>query len=337
MHYNPKWGYYMPVAEYSETKMALGGPVTIGIVTNMVSREIESLFVRLWKRVFIFEQHFSRFLPMSEVSILNRRAGLRTPITPEFKDLLRAALQMSAATNGVYNPFILPALQRAGYIQSAAPSYEHDPQEDYSTRQIVPANQLKISEDSALIPYGTAIDMGGCGKGYLADELGAALRNEDIRGYWISMSGDIATYGTDQCGSPITIDTQSARAQNGECQIIECPTEHFGVATSGTFRRKNQQHTGKWHHIIDPRTGHPAVTDIRLATICAATALEADVLASCAIILGSEAAPDFLKERGVDDALLQCQTKTGRYFEVRFGPHINTNHKSLQKVGATHA
>lgn len=324
----------MPIAEYSETKMALGGPVTVGIVANMTSREKIALFARVWKRVYLFEQHFSRFLPMSEVSNLNRRAGLRTPITPEFNDLLCAALKMSVNTNNLYNPFILPALQRAGYIQSAAPGYEGDPQEDYSTRQVVTADQLQLNGDSAIIPYGTAIDMGGCGKGYLADQLGATLRTVGVDGYWLSVSGDVATYGTDQYGNPISVDIQNSHTKHN--RIIECPTDHFAIATSGTFQRKNQQNTGRWHHIIDPCTGHPATTDIRLATVCAKTALEADVLASCAIILGSRNAPDFLKERGVEDALLQCQTETGRYFEVEFGSRINANYEPLEKIGADH-
>jgi thiamine biosynthesis lipoprotein len=41
------------------------------------------------------------------------------------------------------------------------------------------------------------------------------------------------------------------------------------------------------HHLIDPRTGRPAVTDVVQATVVAGSALRAESLAKAAIIAGS--------------------------------------------------
>jgi len=59
------------------------------------------------------------------------------------------------------------------------------------------------------------------------------------------------------------------------------------------------------HHIIDPKTGKPAKTDLKLATVCASSAVYADVLASCAIIVGSKAAPTMLETRAIKSWILQ--------------------------------
>ena len=59
------------------------------------------------------------------------------------------------------------------------------------------------------------------------------------------------------------------------------------VATSGRDYRRWQV-GGVWqHHILDPRTGRPAETDILSATVVAPDAYRAEVGAKTAFILGS--------------------------------------------------
>ena len=334
MYDNPERGNDMYIRELSQTKLALGGNITLSIVTGMKPDEVNRLFKRLWQQVYLFERRFSRFLPMSELSTFNRSTGLQTPTTPEFRDLLKDAKRLGVETDGIYNSFILPALQRAGYTKSAASGYERDKQTDYTNRRVVGIDHLIIDDNWAQIPYGTALDMGGCGKGYLADQLGQILKNQSIQGYWLSLGGDVVTMGLDKFNNHIRLDIQNANNLSSTTDwIINCPAEHFATATSGTFKRKNQNEKKEWHHIIDPITLEPAVTDIRLATVCADTAVRADVLASCAVILGSKKAPAFLKSHGVKAALLQCVDENGVAFEKVFGKIIKeVNSKSYTEV-----
>ena len=312
--------------EISQTKTALGGDVTLSIATDMTDGDVSKLFDYLWQTVYIFERRFSRFLPMSELSIFNRSTGLKTSITSDFKDLLVSAKQIGLESNGLYNPFILPAVQKAGYKKSAVLGYEHDAQIDYTNRRVVDISRLNIADNWAQIPYGTAIDIGGCGKGYLADQLSQILAKQSVQGYWLSIGGDIATMGLDKFGRHIKVDIQNAgNLTNITDWIIDCPTKNFSVATSGTFRRVGQNGDKDWHHIINPTTLEPAITDIRLATVCADSAIKADVLASCAVILGSKKAPAFLKKRGVKSAILQCIDENGVAFEKVFGSNIKKN------------
>lgn len=323
----------MRLNELVQTNQALGGEVTLSVVTSASSEALSLMFEKLWRQVYIFERQFSRFLPMSELSVFNRAAGLKTQISPEFKKLLTSAKTLGIKTGGLYNPFILPALQRAGYRQSATLGYENDVQEDHSFKQVVTVEHLVIGDTWASIPYGTAIDMGGCGKGYLADQLGQTLRDQaGVEGYWLSLGGDISTWGCDALGKNIMLGIQDAEDLDSNTDwIINCPRKHAGVATSGTFRRQNQNNDKAWHHIIDPISLSPAVTDIRLATVCADSAIEADVLASCAIILGSEKAPAFLKKYGAKAVLLQCTNNVGENFDIQFGSMIKKSSLPLTK------
>jgi thiamine biosynthesis lipoprotein len=59
------------------------------------------------------------------------------------------------------------------------------------------------------------------------------------------------------------------------------------VATSGTDYRRWKK-DGAWqHHIIDPRTGHPATSDVLSATVVAPSVVDAEVAAKTVLISGS--------------------------------------------------
>lgn len=303
------------LTKHFETKPALGGDATITLVGDS-KLDFINLFSHLWQDVFLFERRFSRFLPGSELSAFNRRAGVKQYVSPEFKELLEASIRMSKLSDGVYNPFILPALQRAGYKNSAMPGYENDLVDDHSNKRVVEASKLQLKDNMASIPYGTAIDMGGCGKGYLADKLADKLDHENLVGYWISLSGDMVVAGLDEKRKSWQVNIQSANSATKTLKnTVKNNGKRLGITTSGTFRRHNQQGSKKkWHHLIDPRTGKPAETDILLVTIVDKSCLHADVYASCAAVVGSKRAKDYLIKRGVEAACIQTTNRTSKLF-----------------------
>ena len=68
-----------------------------------------------------------------------------------------------------------------------------------------------------------------------------------------------------------------------------------GVATSATDRRRWMQGDQLRHHIIDPRSGLPTVTDVVSATVVAPTAVEAETAAKAVLIRGSVDGLDWLE------------------------------------------
>ena len=76
------------------------------------------------------------------------------------------------------------------------------------------------------------------------------------------------------------------------------PPGLFGLATSGTSVHRWGGDSEGRHHLIDPRTGLPAATDVVQATVLAGTAREAEALAKSAVILGTAAGLHFLDRAG---------------------------------------
>ncbi len=292
----------------------------MSLVSSASPEQVAQLYQALWRDIFIFERRFSRFLPGSELSLLNRNAGAKHGVSPEFRLLLVAARDSAQQSGGLYNPFILPALQAAGYRHSRVPGHEHDTVDDHSHKVIATIDQLEIGDDWVRIPYGTALDLGGCGKGYLATQLQRSLPDY-ITGYWLSLGGDIAVGGHDAHGEPWAVGVQNADPQATDVGTLVV-TEPCGIATSGTTVHKGKTAGKTWHHLVDPRTNAPAKTDVELATVCDPSPLRADVLASCAIILGSERGIQFLQEQNVRAAVLQCAPHRGRPRVLYFGSGI---------------
>lgn len=320
---------------YFQTNIALGSSITLTIVADQqADKKINQLFAELWRAIFVFEKQFSRFLPNSELSQFNQKAGTQQPVTPEFHALLKEAKRLSEATAGLFNPFILPALQRAGYKKSVVPGYEEDFQHDYSKLHVAEPKDLKIGDSWASIPYGTAIDVGGCGKGYLADQLAKKAKQEEVRGYWFSLGGDVVGAGHDEHGRPFTVEIRDSPDESAPARWEVRPAgKEFTVATSGTNIRKGVHEGKAWHHILDPRTQLPAETDLTTVSIYGISGVEADVLASSAIILGSKKAGGLLKEfPSVKGYILQGWDSHDKRIEVKHGRAISL--KQLISAGA---
>jgi thiamine biosynthesis lipoprotein len=74
----------------------------------------------------------------------------------------------------------------------------------------------------------------------------------------------------------------------------------IGAATSGTGGRRWGE---RLHHLIDPRTGLPANTDLTEVSVLASTGAEAEVLAKTALLLGRDAGGRYLDERSLGSYL----------------------------------
>src|SRR5579883_1666675 len=125
---------------YYQSRVALGSMAELALVSDADEAVLDEYFRQLWLALLKFERRCSRFLPASELSQFNRSAGLKQPVSVQFRTVMLAAQEMAAATEGLYNPFILPALQRAGYVHSMVSDHTHDPVDDFSDRSVPSAD-----------------------------------------------------------------------------------------------------------------------------------------------------------------------------------------------------
>src|SRR5882757_10538330 len=97
-----------------QTKVALGSDALLTLIVGD-NEGAAAIFTELWQEIHLFEATFSRFQSDSELTYVNQGAGERTEASLEFLALARATKRMAEQTGGLYNPFVLPKLQAAGY------------------------------------------------------------------------------------------------------------------------------------------------------------------------------------------------------------------------------
>jgi thiamine biosynthesis lipoprotein len=239
-----------------------------------------------------WEQHLSRFRADSELMRLNRAAGAPVPVSETLWQTLDAALGAARLSDGLVSPALLDSLVAAGYDRSfesiAEPNGAVAPPDHLGDHPAeLPADWRAIRVDplrrSVHLPYGLRLDLGGTTKGWAADRTVRRLRS--IGPTLIDAGGDIAVSRPQADGSPWPIAIDDPRNPGSDLALLRL--DRGGVATSGRDYRRWLR-GGAWrHHIIDPRTGQPAATDLLSVTVVAPTALEAETAAKAALILGS--------------------------------------------------
>ncbi len=249
-----------------------------------------------------WEQCLSRFRENSELSRLNRRAGRQVQLSDVLWEVLQTACDAAQWSGGLVAPTMLDALEAAGYDRSFEALDPSNAPERPRQRQFG-SNEWRDIEwyadsHSVCLPPGLRLDLGGIAKGWAADE--AARRMGKVAPTMIDAGGDIAVTGpmSDGKGWPVGVADPASPADTCDPRPLELlMLNGGGVATSGRDYRR-WQFKGKWqHHIIDPRTGLPAETDVLAATVLAPTACEAEVGAKAALILGSRDGLDWLEAR----------------------------------------
>lgn len=231
---------------------------------------------------WIHEMHdrFTRFNASSELSRFNAAAGAWMEVSVELRALLLESLRAYEMSGGLVHAGTLPALLAAGYTRDF--SLGGTPTTAPPAPPAPLPELLELHGNDARLAPGAAIDLGGIAKGWLADRLAEGLGPNCL----VNLCGDLYARGEGETGEGWPVGF-------GERTVL---LHDMGAATSGTTKRM-------WgrglHHLIDPRTARPAVTDLKEVSVLATTATDAEIFAKVALLLGSSAGAKWLEGRAL--------------------------------------
>lgn len=246
-----------------------------------------------------WEQILSRFRIDSELSRLNARAGSPVEVSPELWEVHMAAVEAERVTGGLVSALVLPDVLRAGYDRSfdLLAQEASIPWLEPNQEPVVAAARRSLediicdgSRRRIQLPEDAGLDYGGVAKGWAAHK--AMLRLSGTAPALVSAGGDIAVSGPRANGDPWVIDVEDPLQPGAFVEKIYLRAG--GIATSGRDRRQWRRGGMPMHHVIDPRTGSPARTDIISATVVSTSAMRAEALAKAVLILGSKAGMEWL-------------------------------------------
>lgn len=234
------------------------------------------------------ERRFSRFLPDSELSQLNRARGPFAASAPMFEALRRARAYFDL-TSGLFDPAVGGALAALGYDRSFSPGGldraappARAPRATSSDLELDPATRTVTR------PPHVTLDLGGFIKGFAADRAARRLPPNAA----VNAGGDAVMRGGGPSGDGWLVDVEDPR--DAARVLLTVRARDRGVATSAPNRRRWMAGGREQHHLLDPRTGRPAPSDLEQVTLLAPTAEVADVLAKTAFLMGRRAGGHFL-------------------------------------------
>ena len=227
------------------------------------------------------ESRWSRFRTDSDITRINSNGGGAVPVHADTIDAVELALTARDRTAGRFDPTVLPALVAAGYDR---PFDELGAAVALPARVAGAAVAVDRGAGTIAVERGAGLDLGGIGKGIVADRVAdALLATTGVHGALVNLGGDLRCLGRAPEPTPEawgiavhTIDGLAIALADG------------AVATSSTTKRRWTTVDGvERHHVVDPATGRPAATAVASATIVAGRAADAEVAATVALLDGT--------------------------------------------------
>jgi thiamine biosynthesis lipoprotein len=268
-------------ASHEERRQIMKTDVFMKLFSDQYSEEeMIADIMRGFQMMRDFEARFSRFDRQSELSCFNASEG--GEVSQELFRLLKECSQFYEVTEGIFDPSILPVLEKIGYRGEKRTGESSEAKTGLFA-------QLIFNEEHQTIykPRDVFIDLGGIGKGYIVDKVADELTKKYTDGI-VDAGGDMRLFGGDkkQNLNYLVIDVENPfdKAQILSTLLLS----DVAVATSGTSRKNWYRAGRKYHHIIDPSRETSAETGVVQVTVIMPRATEADVFAKTLFILGVE-------------------------------------------------
>ncbi len=252
------------------------------------------------------EDELSRFRGTSGVSRLNRAAGNGPhAVSPLLWTVLGAAIDAADDSGGIYDPTLLRTMEQIGYDRTFEALDECS---DVETILDVPRmgswRRMRLDSDARAVslPADLALDFGGIAKGWTVDYVALALA--PLGPVLVDAGGDLRVIGAAE-NEPWPIAVQDPFEPDVDRALIRL--RDGALATSSIGGRRWHRGSRTLHHVIDPRTGTSAKSDLHSVTVRAPRATMADVAAKVALVLGSESGTSYLLQRRLSGLLTSSQ------------------------------
>jgi len=230
------------------------------------------------------EQLMSRFLPESHVNRLADAAG-RSPVSidPGLCDLLLHAQAIAVLTHGALDVTIAPLVEL--WSRAASAGVVPTSCAVRARRALVNYRMLVIdgaASTAGLLRAGMSLDLGATGKGFAVDRAAQWLNDAGYRAGWVNAGGNIRFLGPWDRKVALRDPRQPDRV------LAHVPVDGGAVSTSANYERGWDIGGRRYGHLLDPRTGWPAIGCLSV-TVFAPSAAFADALSTAFFILGPRA------------------------------------------------
>ena len=213
----------------------------------------------------------------SDVSRINGAApGTSIALHPHTCDVIRIALEIGAASDGLFDIGCGAQLVAWGYLPSL---YPYAPYDRSAHSALSLEDGQRVTKSAAMV-----IDLGGIAKGYAVDQAVAALQNSGIRSACVNAGGDLRVFG--EAVFPVAIRDPRFRGATA----MQAQLRDEALATSGSYFSRKQSGAREVSALLNGRSGEPMIAAIS-ASVRAPSCMLADALTKVVLASGDGAHP----------------------------------------------
>lgn len=253
-------------------------------------KEVENEMQRL-------EALMNFFKASSEIGMLNNYGfKKKIELSREVFYIIKKAKYFSEISHGAFDISLAPIIELWGiFTKNQRVPLEKEIKERMS---LVNYNNLILDESENTVKFSKEnmkIDLGGIAKGYAADRAAQIYRQNNVNAAFVNLGGNVMVFGEKPDDTNWSIGLQEPFKSRGEIiGVINVRDE--SVVTSGSYVRYFEDKGIKYHHIIDPRTGYPADSNLMSVTVISQNSMECDALSTAAFVLGYEDGMRLIKD-----------------------------------------
>ena len=250
------------------------------------------------------ENQLSLYRPASEIAHLNARAAHEwVRVSPAVFRLLRQAKQLSDESGGAFDITVGPLIRCWGFM--GANGAMPDPRAVAEARAKVGMQLVRLNETDSTVRFasdGVMLDLGAIGKGYAIECAAELLREAGVSSALLhGGTSSVQAIGRppEADGWNVAIEYPAASVASGAAGgvarnppsevrsdvLAVVPLRDEAMSVSAVWGKSFQSEGKTFGHVIDPRTGAPAMGAL-LATVVLPSVTETDALSTALLTLG---------------------------------------------------
>ena len=246
---------------------------------------------QLHDRCVFFDEHFSRQREGSDIYRINNAGGAPVEVAQETAQVISQSLAYCEDSDGLFDITIGAATELWDFAEGVVA----DPQALAEAIRHIDWHCVTVDGATVTLSDPAAkLDLGGVAKGYIADALADQLRSAGCAGALINLGGNVYALGSKSDGGAWNVGLQDPNEPSGAVFGKVAATD-ASVVTSGLYERNFTSGGVLYHHILDPKTGYPAETDLVASTILSKKSIDGDAYATILFLQGAQTAMETLE------------------------------------------
>ena len=290
-----------PDRKFIYTGQAMGTVITVFIWGDdevKAAKAAEAVFAEM-KRI---DGVMTTWTPTSEVSQINAAAGAKpVVVSQETFEVIARAQDVAKRTKGLFD-ITVGAFKGLWKFDQDMDGTLPAPAEVKKRLALVGYQHLVLDKKKLSVflkKKGMSITLGGIAKGYAVDKCVKLLYDQGFTSFMVQAGGDMFVAGK-KGADPWVVGIRDPRGASKDAMFATAPVEDRSFSTSGDYERGFVKDGKRYHHILDPRTGQPAMKS-RSVTVRAKDAFTADAWSKVLFILGPAESQKLIKREKLED------------------------------------